>query len=264
MKTQSTRREFLFRTGRLGALTLVGGTIWGWVLNLSSHQAFALRPPGALPDAEYAGACIKCGLCVEACPYDTLSLTTTGQGGVLGMPRFEPRQTPCYMCPDVPCARACPTDALERDVKIEDARMGLAVLTDQENCLAFQGLRCEVCYRVCPLMGKAITLNHRPQERTGVHAQFEPVVHSDQCTGCGMCEHACVLEETAIRVLPRSLAKGRLGRGYRFEWKDNGQRSVGQPGQTTGDGSGKRETTAPQNDTDSVLENLEDTRGLYE
>ena len=35
--------------------------------------------------------------------------------------------------------------------------MGLAVLSDQENCLAFQGLRCEVCYRACPLMGEAIT-----------------------------------------------------------------------------------------------------------
>ena len=35
---------------------------------------------------------------------------------------------------------------------------GTAVLVDQENCLNFQGLRCDVCYRVCPVIDEAITL----------------------------------------------------------------------------------------------------------
>jgi ferredoxin-type protein NapG len=124
------------------------------------------------------------------------------------------------MCEDAPCIAACPTDALLPGTAIEDARMGLAVLIDRETCLAFHGLRCEVCYRVCPLMGNAIRVEMRPQERTGKHAYFLPVVDSEACTGCGMCERSCILEEAAIKVLPRELAKGRLGEHYRFGWKE--------------------------------------------
>jgi ferredoxin-type protein NapG len=166
------------------------------------------------------------------------------------------------MCPDVPCARACLTGALERDVEITRSRMGLAVLVDQENCIAFQGLRCEVCYRVCPLIDKAISLQYRPQERTGVHAFFEPVVHSDSCTGCGMCEHACILEEAAIKVFPHALAQGRQGPGYRFGWKENSGVSQDFKSRKT---EPKRETE-PWNDKalDHTLETLEDVKGLYD
>jgi ferredoxin-type protein NapG len=37
---------------------------------------------------------------------------------------------------------------------------------------------------------------------------FLPTVHSDLCTGCGKCEHACVLEEAAIKVVLASLPRG--------------------------------------------------------
>ena len=62
-------------------------------------------------------------------------------------------------------------------------------------------------HRVCPLNGKAITLEQQ-HNLLGRYAMFIPTVHSDQCTGCGKCEHACVLDAAAIRVLPRQLAKG--------------------------------------------------------
>ncbi len=84
--------------------------------------------------------------------------------------------------------------------------MGLAVLLDQENCLNFQEARCDVCYRVCPLIDEAITLELEQNHRTG-NTRFLPTVNSNYCTGCGKCEQACVLEEAAIKVLPRSLAK---------------------------------------------------------
>jgi ferredoxin-type protein NapG len=35
-----------------------------------------------------------------------------------------------------------------------------------------------------------------------------------------MCEKACVLERAAIRVYPRELAKGELGRHYRIGWEE--------------------------------------------
>ncbi|HHQ42958.1 MAG TPA: ferredoxin-type protein NapG, partial [Chromatiales bacterium] len=56
--------------------------------------------------------------------------------------------------------------------------------------------------------------------RTGRHAIFAPTVHAERCTGCGKCEHACVLEEAAIKVLPERLARGRLGRHYRLGWEE--------------------------------------------
>ena len=98
--------------------------------------------------------------------------------------------------------------------------MGLAVLIDQENCLNFQGLRCDVCYRICPAINQAITLELVSNTRSGKHAMFIPTVHSDHCTGCGKCERACVLEQSAIKVLPEHLAKGELGHHYRWGWKE--------------------------------------------
>ncbi|MDR2614070.1 MAG: ferredoxin-type protein NapG, partial [Candidatus Accumulibacter sp.] len=43
---------------------------------------------------------------------------------------------------------------------------------------------------------------------------------SEHCTGCGKCEAACVLEEAAIRVLPLTLAQGKLGGHYRKGWEE--------------------------------------------
>lgn len=227
-------------------------------MNEARGTEFSLRPPGAREESDFLAACIKCGQCVEACPFDTLSLAQAQDEAAIGVPYFEARREPCHMCEDVPCIATCPTDALEKHVDIDDAQMGLAVLVDQETCLAFQGLRCEVCYRACPKLGDAIRLDFRPQERTGKHAFFLPVVDSDHCTGCGMCEHACILEEAAIRVLPRDLAKGKLGEHYRFGWKEEARIS--------------RDFTAPEqapdvpgwgdDNMDRVLKQMEDLSGI--
>jgi Fe-S-cluster-containing hydrogenase component 2 len=135
-----------------------------------------------------------------------------------GTPYFVARQLPCEMCEDIPCVKACPTGALDHSLTdINKAKMGLAVLVDQENCLNFLGLRCDICYRVCPVIDKAITLEQQLNARTGKHALFIPV-HSDACTGCGKCEKACPLEVAAIKVYPTELAKGEPGKHYRFGW----------------------------------------------
>ena len=124
------------------------------------------------------------------------------------------------MCVDIPCVPACPTGALDHDLtNIKDARMGLAVVIDQEACIAFQGLRCEVCFNVCPIRGEAITLNYQHNQRSDKHALFIPVVHSDACTGCGLCEKGCILDEAAIKVIPTQIAKGELGKHYRLGWE---------------------------------------------
>jgi ferredoxin-type protein NapG len=203
------------------ALATTGGLVWAHTVSPSGANELSFRPPGAKPEPrDFLASCIKCGECVEACPFDTLKLAKAQENHAIGAPYFEPREVPCYMCPDTPCIAICPTDALEKQTPIEEARMGVAVLSDQQSCLAFQGLRCEVCYRACPLMGRAISLEFRPQERTGKHAYFLPIVDAERCTGCGMCEHACILEEAAIKVLPHHLAQGKIGSGYRLGWEE--------------------------------------------
>jgi ferredoxin-type protein NapG len=43
-------------------------------------------------------------------------------------------------------------------------------------------------------------------------------VHNDVCTGCGLCEKACVTEKAAIYVLPREVALGKAGDYYIKGW----------------------------------------------
>lgn len=223
------RRRFLASLGRAacGAALVAGG------VGLYGRQAralppHALRPPGALDEERFLAACVRCGLCVRHCPYDTLHLARLGDGVPTGTPYFVARETPCEMCTDIPCVLACPTGALDHELKdIDKARMGLAALIDHETCLNHLGLRCDVCYRVCPAMGKAITLERSHNPRSGKHAYFIPTVHSLHCTGCGKCEKACVLQESAIKVFPVAQAKGRLGAHFRIGWEE--QRKAGAP-----------------------------------
>ncbi|MCG6967777.1 MAG: ferredoxin-type protein NapG [Chromatiaceae bacterium] len=215
------RRRFLTDTLRTAAgVGLVALTLGVYQRQARALPATAIRPPGVGDEASFQGACIRCGLCVRDCPYNTLKLAELGDEVALGTPYFQARDVPCEMCDDIPCVKACPTGALDPALKeIDKARMGLAVVVDQESCIAFQGLRCEVCFNVCPIRGKAITLNYQHNERSGKHALFIPVVHSKACTGCGKCEKACILEEAAIKVFPIALAKGMLGRHYRLGWE---------------------------------------------
>ncbi|MBL3526942.1 MAG: ferredoxin-type protein NapG [gamma proteobacterium endosymbiont of Lamellibrachia anaximandri] len=221
-KHEMNRRQFLGNMLKTACgVGLVGMGLGIYSNRASSLPAHYLRPPGALPEEDFLGACIRCGLCVRDCPYDMLFLGEVGDDVATGTPYFVARTGPCEMCEDIPCIAACPTNALDHGLTdIEESRMGLAVVVDQETCIAFHGLRCEVCFNVCPIRGKAITLDLQHNVRSGKHALFIPVVHFDACTGCGLCERACILEEAAIKVFPTDLAKGELGKHYRLGWKE--------------------------------------------
>ncbi len=218
-----SRRKFLTDSLKTASVVSLGALGLGlYIRQTRAMPPQAIRPPGALQEDDFLGACVRCGLCVRDCPYDTLHLATLGQPIPTGTPYFFARQVACEMCEDIPCVKACPTGALDHDLtNINDARMGLAVVIDQEGCIAFQGLRCEVCYNVCPLEGKAITLEPRHNKRTGMHAALVPIVHSDACTGCGKCEAACILDgEAAIKVIPSHLAKSGGSPHYHLGWEE--------------------------------------------
>ncbi len=245
-----SRRGFLAITRNIG-LAVLGGLIWSAYVDEVKANKLLLRPPGALSENDFLKTCIKCGLCVDACRnrnsniiYDkkgkrvgtkdpTLRLAAPGDNKPLGNPFFIARKNPCFMCDDIPCVPACPSGALDiasvmnkktKKLDINMAKMGLAVV-HKESCIAYWGLQCDACYRVCPLMGEALSIDMHMNERTGKHAFLLPVVHSDICTGCGLCERACVVEKAAIFVLPREISMGKVGNHYVKGWDaKDGQR----------------------------------------
>ncbi|MCP4188917.1 MAG: ferredoxin-type protein NapG [Gammaproteobacteria bacterium] len=219
---EASRRQFIADTARTACgVGLLGLGIAVYARRAGALPALALRPPGALPEEDFLAACTRCGLCVRDCPYDMLHLAKMGEDLPMGTPYFYARKAGCEMCEDIPCVPACPTGALTHDLTdINNARMGLAVVSDEETCIAFLGLRCEICFNICPIRGEAITLERRHNKRTGKHALFIPTVHSDACTGCGKCEEACITEEASIRVLPNHLVQGKLQAHYRKGWEE--------------------------------------------
>jgi ferredoxin-type protein NapG len=223
------RRIFLLNMMRgLGAAT-VGGLAWAGFLDGKKVYATVLRPPGAVSEQDFLAKCTKCGLCVEACPYKALLLAEPGDERPVGTPYFRMRENPCRMCRDIPCAVSCPTGALAPSLvsgsdeqgrprlNINLAEIGLAVI-DRETCIAYWGIQCDACYRACPVLDKAITVEYTKNERTGKHAMLAPVVHSAHCTGCGLCEHVCVTKKASIFVLPGELVMGRPSDGYIRGW----------------------------------------------
>ena len=245
--SDNNRRKFMATTLQSVGLTALGGLLWSGYSDEVKASPLVLRPPGALPENDFLKACIKCGLCAEACVNrdsnknkdgskraGTLQMAKGGNHKLIGTPFFIPTEVPCFMCDDVPCVPVCPSGALdmpsllnkEKELDINKARMGLAVV-HKESCIAFWGIQCDACYRACPIQGEAITIEHQKNERTGKHAFLLPIVHSDVCTGCGLCEQACVTEKPAIFVLPIEHSTGRAGDHYVKGWDKKDQERVG-------------------------------------
>ena len=168
-----------------------------------AHQTDGLiRPPVAQGENDFSSRCVKCGRCIEACPYAALVPASADAGSAVGSPTLDLRNQACRLCHDFPCAAACPTDALRDVAAVEDVDMGHAVI-DEDLCIALQGMRCEVCYRACPLIDRAITIDYRLREGDSIHSVFAPVIDEQACVGCGLCVERCVIgqPEVAIKVV---------------------------------------------------------------
>ena len=221
---ENSRRKFLLQTAQAMGMATVGGLVWSSYLGEAKASPLLLRPPSAIPEDDFLAKCIKCGLCVEACPYDTLQLAKAGDNKPIGTPFFTPRDIPCYMCEDIPCVPVCPTGALDENLvktdgnwDIDKSKMGTAIV-DMQSCVAYWGIQCDACYRACPILDSAIKLVYKRNDRTGKHAFLIPEVNSDVCTGCGLCEHACITKKSAITVLPSELVLGTNDTNYVKGW----------------------------------------------
>ena len=172
------RRGFLKLAGAVTVTALVSSSAeTSAALVRSPVTTNRLRPPGAVPEEIFAGKCLRCGRCVEVCPYHCIELLDIRHGLHAGTPLIAVEKIPCYLC--MKCVDVCPTGTLQR-VEMAETRMGLAVI-NQFTCAAWNGRAlCRTCYDKCPFKNRAIRLE-----------ALKPVVDETVCTGCGLCTHAC-------------------------------------------------------------------------
>jgi len=188
-----SRRGFFF--------SLTGGLALGFLgsqtpfASLQGKQQF-IRPPGALPEADFLRTCIRCGECMKSCLTNTLQpcLWESGLAG-LWSPKLGLRMAACEQNCNV-CGKVCPTQAI-RSLSLDEknhAKIGTAILR-KEMCLVWaQNKLCLICDEICPY--NAIVF--RP-----VEGYRRPVVVASRCNGCGYCEQRCPVKgESAIVVVP--------------------------------------------------------------
>ena len=160
-------------TTTLGAIAAAGVAAGGIAVCFAGNGEGLLRPPGAANEADFRARCIKCGRCLEACPYQAIRMVKGPTGAETGTPVIDARAQACRLCADFPCIAACPTEALHPVPARDEVRMGCAVI-NRDLCIAVQGMRCEVCYRACPLIDEAIVIDYRMRETLKVDQVIEP------------------------------------------------------------------------------------------
>lgn len=274
------------KLGRRGFVSLAAGTaaaIVGGAGLTAATSAFGarlsnpdaklpIRPPGSLPEQEFLQACIRCGECFKACPYNVLQPLGFEQG-------LEGLWTPHVVADHAGCApscnncgQVCPTGAIRALVLAEKkvARMGLAIV-NEKTCLPYAGTgACQACVDECTRIGyHAIEFTQvgteldddgEPIEGTGFVA---PVVLADRCVGCGMCQMEChrlnvdhqpLLKESAIIIEAGEGKEDRLMSGSYRELRaaEARERRASQPATSPGDDYfvPGGETTPTENATD--------------
>ena len=233
-KIETERREFI----KYSTLGILGFVLAGGV-GLSPYlhaQETRLRPPGAVDEHEFLGLCIKCGQCLQVCPYHAIELADWAKGAGEGTPYIDATVRGCWACEAVPCVLACPTGALEHTCeKAEDIHMGIAVLEFPESCIAmtntplpkdfsnkmksftagvnnvteyelemleklegFEGKQCTLCADMCPIPNPMSAIAMVPDKNGGKRPEIY-----DGCIGCGACEEVCPTSKPSIVIKPR-------------------------------------------------------------
>jgi len=208
-ETESTvdmpRRRIIFS----GLSGLVGVGLMGIGVIDRVQVSTAIRPPGAVPEGEFADRCIRCYACVRACSTSGRclqpSLAETGIEALL-TPAAVMRMGYCeYNCNL--CGIVCPTGAIHK-LDMEDKkkrRMGLAYF-DRTRCIPWEsGEDCIVCEEHCPLPKKAIEFESREIRVPGKGKKIVklPFVIRDRCIGCGICETRCPVKGRAAILVTR-------------------------------------------------------------
>ena len=233
-KFKTKRREFI-KYSTLGAfgVVLAGGFVAAPKMLKAENR---LRPPGSVSEKEFLALCIKCGQCLQVCPYHSIKLADIAHGHGIGTPYIDANERGCYACNAVPCVLACPSGALEHSCeKAEDIDMGIAVLEFPDTCLAisntpipkgynekmhkfidgtrnvtdlelkllekldsFEGKQCTLCADMCPIPSPMSAISMVRDSKGGQRPEIY-----DGCVGCGVCQEVCPTNIPSIVVKPR-------------------------------------------------------------
>lgn len=231
---QTDRREFVkYSTLSILGLALGGGIFFSPYLAANENR---LRPPGAVDEKKFLSLCIKCGQCLQVCPYNSIKLSDIAKKAGLGTPYIDANERGCYACSAVPCVLACPSGALDHHCeKPQDIHMGIAVLEFPDTCIAisntplqkgyndkmrnftnsvrnvtkletdllkklneYEGKQCTLCADMCPIENPMGAISMVNDAGGG----SKPEIY-DGCIGCGVCQEVCPTSIPSIVVKPR-------------------------------------------------------------
>lgn len=209
------RREFSILSLAIFGKSLVFGG------DFLDNKNIRLRPPRS--DKNFEKLCVRCGQCLQVCPYHAISLVDFGLD--LGTAYIDPKVRGCYLCDLFPCVLACPSGALnDESLEKSDANMGVAVILNFKNCLRYSGeilnqahlkslkipknerekavvdeisksidKNCDLCAKICPIGENAINLS------ASKDGKILPQI-KDGCVGCGVCAEVCPVK--IIEIIP--------------------------------------------------------------
>jgi ferredoxin-type protein NapF len=139
-----------------------------------------LRPPWAVDETLFTEICTSCGECVSQCPANIIK-QARGNFPIIDFTSGE-----CLFCEQ--CVDVCKPQALLKNKK--KTPWSLKVSIDENICIAHHGVECRSCYDPCEYHAIAM-----PPRLGGFSI---PVIHSDNCTGCGACFSVCPVQAVSI------------------------------------------------------------------
>lgn len=219
------RRDVLTSAAIVSAMAVcTGGLIF---MAEKAQGEFLLRPPGALDEKAFLASCIKCGQCVQVCPYGSIRLLDLQSGINTATPYINALDRGCYLCDLFPCILCCPSGALDAKVQeIEQVNMGIAIAKNSDKCLngldkkvshedvrrvvshgnrteleketnakleAQIGKVCTLCLEVCRV----------PSRDTAIKIVDGKPVIGEGCVGCGACVEVCPVQIFEITSNPK-------------------------------------------------------------
>jgi NAD-dependent dihydropyrimidine dehydrogenase PreA subunit len=88
----------------------------------------------------------------------------------------------------MPCARACPTEALSVPPGGWDHyRLGTVEFVP-ERCVTYKNVECRACAKACPVGARALSMDD----------DGHPVLKLEGCVGCGSCVRACITSPSSF------------------------------------------------------------------